>query len=293
MPAARFALTAGLMAVVGLLGPPALAAATPAQIWMVSRNAIDLIDGYTGSRTLATQAFDVSSTVETGVPQAGWVTERTVTFTAYGPASARGSFAYAVSHGTIPPGTTDVLYDDERWSLTPAAEQARPGRYLTAFVTLARAHGYQPILAPAIDLARSMACYKPADSQWVNYVQDCSLPTLVGQASPAIYEIQSQMYETGVPLGVECGCYAWIVTQSAAEARTADATLEVLAGLSTNQSGKVATAQDLYDDTLATQASANGYWLNVPESSTACPGCVPGGAPQVAVGYLHMDGYSG
>ncbi len=52
------------------------------------------------------------------------------------------------------------------------------------------------------------------------------------------------------------------------------------------------TGQTLYTDTLNTDGSADGYWLNVPEQGTACPNCVPGGAPQVAVSYLDLLGYS-
>jgi len=68
--------------------------------------------------------------------------------------------------------------------------------------------------------------------------------------------------------------------------------LDVRAGLSTNPSGHVSTGQTLFTDTLNTQGSVDGYWLNVPQRGTACPSCVPDGAPQVAVSYLHLLGYT-
>lgn len=268
------------------------ASATPLHSWMISRTAVGLIDAYTHNGKLTANAFDNSSTLEIGSRPASWASESTVTYTAYGPATAASSFQYAIAHGRVPHGAAYVMYDDENWSLTPRIEQMSPGEYMAAFVSLAHQHGYKAVLAPAIDLARAMACYKSSDSPWVNYVTDCDLPKLVAGAGADAYEIQSQLYESDTPLGVECGCYEWLVTQAAAQARSGAPLLEILAGLSTNQSGAVSTPQSLYDDTMHTQASTNGYWLNVPSRSTACPQCVPGGAPQVAVGYLKLLGYS-
>lgn len=267
---------------------------------MVSRTAIGLIDAYTGNSTLAGAAFDQPTTLETGAPASGWVTRRTVTFTAYGPASAAGSFLFAIAHRSIPAGTADVLYDDEDWSLTPKAEQRDPGTYMRRFVAAAHAAGYAAILAPAVDLARAMPCYRPADSAAVNYVDDCAIPSLVGAAGPDVYEVQAQLYQSDTSLSPLCDCYAWLVLQSVREARLASpagtALLDVLAGLSTNQAGRVAAPATLETDTSNTSpadvaAAVNGYWLNLPERGTACPQCVPGGAPQVAVAYLESLGY--
>ncbi len=107
-----------------------------------------------------------------------------------------------------------------------------------------------------------------------------------------VYEIQSQRYGADTSAASNCGRFEWFVDQAAAQARTVVAGLDVRAGLSTNPSGHVSTGQTLYTDTLNTDGSADGYWLNVPEQGTACPNCVPGGAPQVAVSYLDLLGYS-
>ena len=269
--------------------------------WLVSRTAIGLIDGYTGSNTLTKSAFDVPTTAETGVPAPGWVTQRTASFTAYGSASAKGSLLYAIAHHRIPPGTKYLLYDDEHWPLTPRSEQRDPALYMINFVEAAHTAGYKVILAPAIDLTRAMPCYKSSDNASVNYVKDCSIPKLVGLASPDVYEVQAQLYEMNTTFGVLCDCYDWLVTQSVLESRASSPVhtllLTVIAGLSTNQNGNVATPQILKQDTDNTTpanlaAAVNGYWLNVPKKSKACPHCVPGGAPQVAVGYLELLGYS-
>jgi hypothetical protein len=298
----RLAVLALLCGAVMLATPSA--GASPRAVtrtWMVSSTSVRLINSFTGGTNLAKSAFDLPTTVETGLPASGWVTERTATFTAYGPATTSGSLLYALAHKRIAAGTKYLLYDNEDWSLTPRNERSDPSMYMIDFVEAAHAAGYKAILAPAIDLARSMTCYKTADDAAVNYVQNCSIPKLAGVAKPDIYEVQAQLYEADASLGVLCDCYDWLVLQSVLESRAAAPIgtlgLTVIAGLSTNQNGKVTTPQVLQEDTDNTTpanlaAAVNGYWLNVPEKSKACPSCVPGGAPQVAVGYLELLGYS-
>jgi hypothetical protein len=75
------------------------AAASVVSHWIVSSHAIGLIDGYTGSTALTTNAFDVPSTAEIGRSTNGWVSKRTATYTFYGPVSKSSSFLYALKHG--------------------------------------------------------------------------------------------------------------------------------------------------------------------------------------------------
>jgi hypothetical protein len=293
----RSLLAMGAAAVAVFAGTAAVASAGPAagatlSNWMISSQAIGLINGYTGSNTLTTSAFDVPSTAEIGAPAAGWVTQRTATYTFYGPVSKSSSFLYALKHHKVPAGTVYVMLDMESWALTPHQEQVTPKVYMREFVSAATKHGYQAILAPSIDLTRGMTCTKTSHTAWRNYLSDCSVPTIVAQAGPAVYEIQSQRYEADTSGNSNCGCFAWFVGQAAGQARTVVHGLDVRAGLSTNPNGQVSTGQTLYTDTLNTEGSADGYWLNVPQQGTACPSCVPGGAPQVAVSYLQLLGFS-
>ena len=269
---------------------PAAAATVPE--WIISSHAIGLINGYTGSTTLTTNAFDAPSTAEIGTPASGWVSKRTATYTFYGPVSKSSSFLYALKHDKVPKGTVYVMLDMESWALTPHPEQVTPKVYMREFVTTASNHGYQAILAPSIDLTKGMACNKTADPAWKNYLTDCSVPEIVADANPAMYEIQSQRYEADTSASSDCGCFTWFVSQAAAQSRKIVTDLKVRAGLSTNPSGHVSTGQTLYTDTLNTVGSVEGYWLNVPQQGTACPNCVPDGAPQVAVSYLELLGYS-
>jgi hypothetical protein len=260
--------------------------------WMISTRAIGLINSYTGSGTLTTSAFDVPSTAEIGGRAAGWVTQPTATYTFYGPVSKSSSFLYALKHHKVPADTVYVMLDMESWALTPHPEQVTPKVYMKEFVTTANEHGYKAILAPSIDLTTGMTCNKTSDPAWKNYLLNCSVPTIVAQAGPAVYEVQSQRYEANTSAGTNCGCFEWFVDQAAAQARTAVAGLDVRAGLSTNPNGHVSTGQTLYTDTLDTDGVVNGYWLNVPVQGTSCPSCAPDGAPQVAVSYLNLLGYS-
>ena len=54
----------------------------------------------------------------------------------------------------MPKGTVLIMLDTERWALTPHSQQVNPKVYLREFVTAARQHGYQAILAPSIDLTK-------------------------------------------------------------------------------------------------------------------------------------------
>jgi len=259
---------------------------------MVTSHAIALIDGYTGGTTLSTSAFNVASTAEIGRPANGWVSKRAATYTFYGPVSKSGSFLYALKHGTVPKGTVYAMLDMESWALTPHSQQVSPKVYLREFVTTAHKHGYQAILAPSLNLTKGMACARTADPVWKNYLTNCAVPTIVAQAKPDVYEIQSQQYEANTSAGSNCGCFAWFVDQAAGQAHKVRADLDVRAGLSTNPGGHVSTGQTLYTDTLNTTGFVDGYWLNVPDQGTTCPNCVPGGAPQVAVGYLNLLGFA-
>jgi hypothetical protein len=269
------------------------ASALIATNWLVSHGAINLINSWWGNDSLATEAFDRSGTrVMYGPPQ-GWLSEATASFDAVGPVTYRGSFLYDLSHGLIPAGTKAVLLDLEDWSLSQKDEERDPGYFMDEFVAKAHLHGYQAILAPGVDLTRAMRCENPRRPSYVNYLLDCQLPRLVGQAGPDVYMIQAQAFENRTSLGSNCYCYSWFVATAAAEARRARHDLAVFATLSSDPEGRRTTPQTLYTDTIHSRATVSGYALNVPRRSTACPSCALDGAPDVAAEYLYMLGYPG
>lgn len=295
------AATAGVTA---LRGSPARAAAprTPGvpsttelldTQWLVGRSAIDLIDGFWGNDSLSSAAFDRPSVrVTFGLP-AGWASQATASFDAVGPVTYRGSFLYDLAHNEIPAGTKAVLLDLEHWSLSPADEARQPGYFMQQFVAKAHLHGYEAIVAPGVDLTLAMSCKQASVPSYLNYLDSCQLPKLVGEARPDIYAIQAQAFENNTSLASGCACYAWFVTQAAAEARKADPGLSVFATLASDPEGRLTTPQVLYADTLHTRPIVAGYSFNIPRRSTACPTCTVSGAPGVAADYLAMLGYRG
>lgn len=261
--------------------------------WLVGRSAINLIDTWWGNDTLAMDAFDRPGTgVMFGRPS-GWLSETMESFDAVGPVTYQGSFLYDLSHRLIPAGTKAVLLDLEDWSLSQNDEERDPGYFMDEFVTKAHLHGYKAILAPGIDLTRAMRCEQPDQPSFRNYLVNCDLPRLVGQAKPDVYMIQAQAYENNTSLGSNCFCYSWFVDSAAAQARQVDGGLEAFATLSSNPEGRTTTPQVLYTDTIHSRATVSGYSLNVPRRSIACPTCTIGGDPDVAAEYLYMLGYPG
>jgi hypothetical protein len=256
--------------------------------WMINSGAIDLINGNTGNTTLTTNAFDNDRTNETGTIAPNWQSVPTRTYTSY------TSFTSDVTN--LAPGSW-VLYDNEAWTFTPPPEQQDPGTYMAKFVALAHRHQIHVILTPAVDITTKMtSCEVTADPSWQNYLTNCDLPTLAGDAHPDAFEIQAQGYQDNTdPTSTQCGCYAWFVRQAAGHARavSGEQALTVYSGLSTNHSGAVSTGANLHTDSLNTQQAVDGYWLNVPKQGKFCPACTPSGDPEVAVAYLRLLGYSG
>jgi len=255
--------------------------------WMINSGAIDLINGNTGNATLTTNAFDDNRTNETGTVAPNWQSLPTTTYPSY------TAFSAAVTQ--LAAGSW-VIYDNESWTFTPSREQQDPGTYMAKFVALAHQHQIHVILTPAVDITTKMSCHVTSDPSWQNYLTNCHLPTLAGDAHPDAFEIQSQGYQDDTDAtSTQCGCYAWFTRQAASQARAVagEQALSVYSGLSTNHSGVVSTGANLHTDSVDTRQAVDGYWLNVPRQGKYCPGCTKSGNPEVAVAYLRMLGYSG
>jgi hypothetical protein len=167
-------------------------------------------------------------------------------------------FSRMIRQGAIPAGVHWVMYDNERWSLTPAAEQANPVHYEELFAALAHRNGYKVILAPAQDLALGGG---NSGQPWESYL---SMGLAAASARYGdIYEIQAQRYETGAYRSEHA--YASFVAAAAARARAANRTIVIYAGLSTQ---RVNSATQLLQDYLATRDLVDGYWLNIPQAQT-------------------------
>jgi hypothetical protein len=172
-------------------------------------------------------------------------------------------FHWAVTNGKIQPEIRAVIYDNEAWSLTPRYEQNDLARFAQRFAQLAHQHGYFVIVTPAVDLAT--AAQSPGEKRFSAFLR-LQIPANAAKYADAI-DIQAQGSE--VPAWV----FADYVRSAAAQARAANPSVLVLAGISTNPSGRHVTAAQVAGAIQATRAIVDGYWFNVPQEGPSCPRC--------------------
>jgi hypothetical protein len=180
----------------------------------------------------------------------------------------------AVTGGQLPAGTRAVLYDPEAWAYTPAAEQRDPAQAARQALTVARAHGLQLIVTPALNLTTAQA--RSSGSRWRQFL-DLGLAGSIAKTTDVI-ELQAQSLER------DTATYSAFVRAAAAQARAANPQVTVLAGLSTNPPGAAVDSQQLISAIRATSRIVNGYWLNVPGRGPQCPTC---NAPRPDIG-IHV-----
>ena len=177
--------------------------------------------------------------------------------------SAVAGLRQAVTGRQLPAGTRAVLYDPEVWSFTPHAEQVAPARAARRALSLARAHGLQLIVAPALNL--STVRRGLSGPRWRQFL-DLDLAGQLAKVSDVI-ELQAQSLERSTRT------YAAFVRAAAAQAHRANPAVQVLAGLSTNPPGAVVTSRQLTAAIRATKGLVDGYWLNIPGRGPRCPTC--------------------
>jgi hypothetical protein len=165
----------------------------------------------------------------------------------------------ALEKGGLPPSVRWVMYDNERWKLTPLLEQKNPQHYMTLFANLAHRHGYKVILAPAQDLVFGYRGpgFRETGTAWQRYIS-AGLAAAAARVAN-IYEIQAQSDE--LPSHRASSAYQDFVRAAVKQARAANSHITIFAGVSTK---RVTSAAQLYQDFRATRALVTGYWLNIP-----------------------------
>jgi hypothetical protein len=188
----------------------------------------------------------------------------------------------ALQLGSLGPEVKGVMYDYEKWSFTPLAQQQNPAPFVKQAADLVHAHGLLFLTAPAVDLVTVMAPGNRSP-QGDLYIQ-------LGLAADAaryadVFDIQAQRFERTTEL------YASFVRQAAAQARQANPKVVVLAGLSTQPSGQTVTADDILRAIAATRDIVDGYWFNIPAPSAFDPLCTAF-RPDIAIEVLHRLQYT-
>ncbi|HEU5332653.1 MAG TPA: hypothetical protein VFU73_07820 [Actinocrinis sp.] len=245
-------------------------------LWIVSGSALTRLRAADPDGATTRAAFDSPDTfVLAGGPDwpvpAGWTSTPTASFTSY------ASLRSALTGGTLDPRIKAVLYDNEHWDLTPILEQREPARYDQLAAQLAHQHHLLFIATPAINLVNVLTPIAGSGAGGNRYQAFLDLG-LAGQIARTadVIDVQSQSAEADINL------FSSFVQAAAAQARKANPAVKVLAGISTNASGDAATAAAMDQAAASVRKDVDGYWLNDPEASTACPACV-GPFPQVAL----------
>jgi hypothetical protein len=237
------------------------AARSRTPVWIITSHAVDLLRGGLSDQQVSA-LFDHQNSYVVGPAVPGFTAARR---TASTPGVAT----------SVPAGSDALLYDVEAWSLTPREQQLDPAKYEAGNHAFAQAHHLTFLATPATDLVNVL------DPHGAGTGQDrfLKLGIIADAARNAdVVDIQAQGLE-GSPK------FADFVTQAAAQARAANPKVIVLAGISTNPSGRAVDATTFADDANAVRGVVDGYWLNVPEAGAACPRCGTA-QPQVADPWL-------
>lgn len=255
---------------IGLAAAPT-ATACPTPRWIVNSAVVKRT--FSTNPGLVQKYWNCPQTYEIGWFSAGTPSaSRSVKFT------NETSLENAISSHTLPAGTVAVVYDDERWTLTPTAQQLNPGLYYQRAAAAAHAAGLIFIATPATDLVYALAPGTPPSQQYNEFLA-LGVPGATA-AHADIYEAQSQGAEAST------ASYASFVQGAASQARAANPNTTVLAGLSTNPNGHVQPSSVLLSAAGAVTTAVSGWWLDDPGPSTACPNCT-GPYPQTVVDFLN------
>ncbi len=251
--AAAAAVTA--CAVLGpVLGAAGAASAATTPSWLMGAGTLAGIDAAapaTAAVLNAPTTYGAGSSLTGNPIQPGLAATPVLTYTSY------AQFAADLTAGRIHFHYQWVMYDPEKWAATPLNEQQNPARYMALFGQLAHTHGLKVIMAPAMDLG-----YVPgAASPWhygETIVQWYLNSGLVAAAATDgdIVNIQAESQTTNIT------AYDTLFNGAAAQARTANPTIQVFAEVST-VNGTVAQM------TAAAQSiTPDGYYLAAPGATT-------------------------
>ncbi len=161
--------------------------------------------------------------------------------------------AQAIADHTIAANTKAVVYDNERFTGTPAAELEDPVRYCKMTAKLLHQNGLKYIASPGFDLSGR----RPANGEWFQQFVRAGLMNCARYAD--YLDIQDQLIQGTTT-------YARDARQAVALLHQINPRAKLLMGLSTSPSGRLDTPGQLWRAYQDTRQFVNGYWLNVPRN---------------------------
>src|SRR5262249_28522239 len=140
-----------------------------------------------------------------------------------------------------------VLYDNERFTHTPADELANPVRYCRMTAKLLHQNGLKYIASPGFDLSGR----QPADGEWFQQFVNAGLMNCAADAD--YLDIQDQLKQ-GTAI------YAHDAQEAAKLLHQTNPHAKLLMGLSTSPSGRLDSADQLWHAYQDTRRYVSGYW---------------------------------
>lgn len=237
-----------------------------------------------------TNVLSMTTPPRSAVPS-GWSAVAAGHYTSYGPCTTGlkgcASLSTDIENGALKAARIPaVMYDDENWNRTPAAEKTDVCSYMKKFSQLAHENQLTSIMAPDQNLASPglITSYQGGESEnWQTYLR-LGLGTCAAASGAEQYHIMSQPFQTHWCGGQGGDCegseadFTNFVTQAALQARAVNPQVALTAGLSTNPRYNI-SPQALYQDSLDARRFIDGFWLNVAGNPSN---------PGTAVQYLEM-----
>jgi hypothetical protein len=217
------------------------------QVWMATQGTIGRINNLQSGA--AARFFDAPTSYGLG---GGW--RSSVPTQSWASAAA---FIDDLHAGRVLPTIQAVMYDPENWLATPVRERRDPVTAMTAFARTARAAGYQVVLTPhpnLVDVPRAM-CGRQVDETTESAFLRCEIQAHAARVADVV-EVQAQFLQQNEV------AYRALIQRATAQARGANPSVVVLAGLSTRFAERSDVMLRAWDAVLGV---VDGHYLAMPE----------------------------
>jgi hypothetical protein len=254
-------------ALLPLLSAVQARASSAPTVWMLSRTALA---GVTANAAVA-RSLSSDTVYQVSNPEA---TDTKVTsnvgisYHEYGGAQVTSD----VNGDNLPAGTEAIVLDQEDWKgscagsaiCTPQSDLDNPVEYATEAAAATKKAGLIMIVTPALDLFDGVGTLPCSTSYYKCYLSYNMAGKMAAIPGVDVIDLQAQSLET-TP-----GTYERFVEQASAQAKKANSSIVVLAGLSTSPNLPTSpTAGELEQDASAVQPYVSGFWMNIPDGDNA------------------------